>query len=221
MVKGSRAEMFCTLPDKCMELQGFLDEGLFEKSTTIGNYGTGQTSYVPKSGSIEMKVGMPVKRVAGKDRTYELAEDNNFDCVIRADPTGIPPVEEGDPLREALLQFPVIGVNYHIPLCDDNAEVEAGDAIVWTGSKWDKAGLGAEISGVVLIAVEGATANSGKYIDCFCPAIAKFVDGADVSLLTTKVATLEETTETLEETIGDEETPASILGRIKALEDAE
>lgn len=214
MVKGQRKEAFCTLPDKCMELQGFLDEGLFDKSTTIGDYGTGQVSYVPKVGTTVYETGMPVKRVAGKDRTYELAEDNNFDCVIIADPRGLPPVEEGDPLREALLQFPVIGVNYHIPLCDDNAEVSAGDAIVWTGSKWDKAGLGAEISGVVLIAVEGASANSGKYIDCFCPAIAKFVDGADVSLLTTKVGTLEET-------IGDEETPSSILGRIKALEDAE
>lgn len=234
MVKGSRAEMFCTIPGKCMELQGFLDEGLFDKSTTIGNYGTGQVSYVPKAGSVELKAGMPVKRVAGKDRTFELAEDNNFDAVIRGDLEGIPPIAEGDPLREALLEFPVIGVNYHVPLCDDNEEVEAGDAIVWTGSKWDKAGLGAEINGVVLIAVEGASANSGKYIDCFCPAIAKFVEGADISLLTTKVATLEEVIgdeeteasivgaiKTISQAIGDEDTPASILGRIKALESQE
>ena len=35
MVKGQRQEMFFSLPDKCMKLQGYLDEGLFTKGATI------------------------------------------------------------------------------------------------------------------------------------------------------------------------------------------
>lgn len=165
MVKGQRAEMFCTLPDKCMELQGYLDEGLFVKSTTITDYGTGVNNYTPDTGSEALVVGIPVVQVAGKDRTYEKAEDNFFDAVIRADPTGLPPVTENDELREALLQFITPSLDYHIPLADDNSAISAGDYVGWTGSEWDKLD---EAAGWVFKAKESATANSGKYIDAYC-----------------------------------------------------
>lgn len=165
MVKGQRAEMFCTLPDKCMELQGYLDEGLFVKSTTITDYGTGVNNYTPDTGSEALVVGIPVVQVAGKDRTYAKAEDNFFDAVIRADPTGLPPVSENDELREALLQFITPSLDYHIPLADDNSAISAGDYVGWTGSKWDKL---SEAAGWVFKAKESATANSGKYIDAYC-----------------------------------------------------
>ena len=164
MVKGQREEAFCTIPDKCMELQGYLDEGLFTKSTTIGDYGTGQNSYVPVTASKLCVVGTPVKRKAGADRTFEKASDNDFDAVIRADPEGIPPVEATDDKRQALLEFPLVGFNYHIPLADDNSAIEAGDTVGWTGTKWDKV---SDPVGFIFIAVEGATANSGKYIDAY------------------------------------------------------
>ena len=168
MVKGQRAEMFCTLPDKCMELQGFLDEGLFVKSTTITDYGTGVVNYEPDSGSEALVVGTPVVQVAGKDRTYAKAEDNCFIAVIRADPTGHVPVTENDELREALLQFITPSLDYHIPLSDDNKAIVAGDYVGWTGTKWDKLD---KAEGVVLVAKEAATANSGKYIDAYCSMI--------------------------------------------------
>lgn len=168
MVKGQRAEMFCTLPDKCMELQGFLDEGLFVKSQTITDYGTGVTNYEPAEGSEALVVGIPVVQVEGKDRTYAKAEDNGFIAVIRADPTGHVPITENDEPREALLQFITPCLDYHIPLADDNAAIVAGDYVGWTGTKWDKLD---DASGVVLVAKEAATANSGKYIDAYCTMI--------------------------------------------------
>lgn len=173
MVKGQRAEMFCTLPDKCMELQGFLDEGLFIKSITITDYGTGVVNYEPDTGSEALVVGTPVVQVAGKDRTYAKAEDNSFIAVIRTDPTGHVPVTENDEPREALLQFITPSLDYHIPLADDNSAIEAGDYVGWTGSKWDKLD---DASGVVLIAKEAATANSGKYIDAYCTMILPIED---------------------------------------------
>lgn len=174
MVKGNRAEMFCTLPDKCMELQAYLDEGLFVKDEdAIGNYGTGITTYTPASGTIKHKVGMPLMPVSGKDRTYKASDDGNFIAVIRADPEGIPPVQATDDLRQALIQFIQAGYNYHIPLADNNQAIVAGDFIgVTVGSdgtvSWDK---GDGTSNVTLIAVEGASANSGKYIDAYCVSV--------------------------------------------------
>lgn len=174
MVQGQREEAFCTIPNKCMELQGYLDEGLFTKSKTIGDYGTGQNSYVPVTASKLCVAGTPVKRKAGVDRTYEKASDNEFDAVVRADPEGIPPVLETDDKRQALLEFPLVGFNYHIPLADDNAKIDAGDTVGWTGSKWDKV---ADPTGFVFEAVEGASANSGKYIDAFLKRIAPSESG--------------------------------------------
>lgn len=164
MVQGQREEAFCTIPDKCMELQGYLDEGLFTKSTTIGDYGTGQNSYVPVTASKLCVVGTPVVRKSGEDRTFVKASDNEFDAVIRADPEGIPPVGATDDKRQALLEFPLVGFNYHIPLADDNSAIDAGDTVGWTGTKWDKV---SDPTGFVFVAVEGASANSGKYIDAF------------------------------------------------------
>lgn len=164
MVQGQREETFCTIPNKCMELQGYLDEGLFTKAKAIGDYGSGINTYVPVTASKEIKVGMPVVRVEGEDRTFEKATDNNFDAVVRADPEGIPPVLETDDKRQALLEFPLVGFNYHIPLVDDNAKIVAGDTVGWTGTDWDKV---SDPTGLVFVAVEGAPANSGKYIDAF------------------------------------------------------
>ena len=169
MVKGQRKLAFCTIPDICMELQGYLDEGLFtnakDSSTVIGDYGTGINAYVPVTPSKVLEAGIPVKRVAGENRTFEKSDDSNFDAVILTDPEGFVPLADGDTKREALLQFPQMNFNYHIPLPDDNPEIQANDIIIWDGSKWDKST--SVVAGYNFVSVEDAPANSGKYIDCY------------------------------------------------------
>lgn len=66
------------------------------------------------------------------------------------------------------MQFITPCLDYHIPLANDNAAIVAGDYVGWTGTKWDKLN---DASGVVLVAKEAATANSGKYIDAYCTMI--------------------------------------------------
>lgn len=161
MVKGQRAEAFCTIPDKCMELQGFLDEGEFDVATGLD----GREVLVLADPTKECKAGTPVVRVAGKDRTYEKASTNDFDAIVRADAMPVKTIKE-DEMREALLEFPLVGFNYHIPLADDNKAISAGDIVGWTGTKWDKLTSSQQV-GLIFVAIESATANSGKYIDAF------------------------------------------------------
>lgn len=160
MVKGERQGMFCTIPNKCMELHGYLEEGGLRTIKGLD----GQEILVPVNENRECKVGTPVQRLMNSDRTFYKATDNDFVAVVRADPLPSRVIKEDDK-REALLQFMLIGFNYHIPLCDDNKEIKAGDIVGWTGTKWDK--LESTTNGYIFEAVEGANANSGRYIDAY------------------------------------------------------
>lgn len=163
-------KMFNTVPERALITSYFLNEGLFEEQEGVTTKGadTIMVNKLADAGKMIVR-GDLVKLSASPDYAVEKCADNAYYGVIVADPVGVPPTANGMPLREGAVEHIQPGEKYHLKLADDNAEVSPTDIIVATSGEFDVSAT--KESGVVLIALESADANSGKYIDVFCQEI--------------------------------------------------
>ena len=156
-----------TVPERALITSYFLNEGLFEEQDGITTKGsdTIMVNKVADAGKMIVR-GDLVKLSASPDYAVEKVATNDYLGVIVADPVGVPPETNGMPLREASVEHIEAGNKYHLKLKDTNNAVVPGKYIVATSGEFDVSDT--KVAGVVLVALESATANSGKYIDVYC-----------------------------------------------------
>lgn len=160
-------KMFNTVPERALITSYFLNEGLFEEQEGVTTKGA-DTIMVNKTADAGKMIvrGDLVKLSASPDYAVEKCTDNAYYGVIVADPVGVPPLTSGMPLREGAVEHIQPGEKYHLKLKDTNGAVTPGKFIVASSGEFDVSDT--KVAGVVLIALESAGANSGKYIDVFC-----------------------------------------------------
>lgn len=163
-------KMFNTVPERALITSYFLNEGLFEEQEGVTTKGadTIMVNKIADAGKMIVR-GDLVKLSTSPDYAVQKCADNAYYGVIVADPVGVPPTASGMPLREGAVEHIQPGEKYHLKLVDNNAEVSPTDIIVATGGEFNVSAT--KEPGVVLIALESADANSGKYIDVFCQEI--------------------------------------------------
>ena len=161
---------FGTFPEYVAAIGVALEEGLFEKVSGITTKGYEDTYInISEDEGKEIQKGNVVEFVSGVDeRTVQHLGSGIAAGIIRADPRGVPPTAEGMDLREATLELFQPGLPYHFELADDNDKILSGDIIVYdtTKKKFDKGT--APSAGYIFTAMESASENSGKVIDCLC-----------------------------------------------------
>jgi hypothetical protein len=165
-----------TVPERALITSYFLNEGLFEEQAGVTTKGadTIMVNKVADAGKM-IERGALVKLSATPDYAVEKCANNDYLGVVVADPVGVPPTAVGMALREASVEHIEPGNKYHIKLTDANKQCAPGNFIVATSGAFDVSAT--RKSGVVLVALESATANSGKYIDVYCEQI-KYVEPA-------------------------------------------
>lgn len=154
--------MMDTIRDRTLEVGYFLNEGLFTEveGVTI----KGSDSVKTADGIIQS--GDMVSLDTTKDYTVKKENTNKYMGYVIADPKGEPPVASGDELRRASVGHVIAGSRYHLNLKDDNKACIPGKYIINTATGFDVSDT--KVDGVVLVAVESANANSGKFIDVVC-----------------------------------------------------
>lgn len=163
----ARTEIFDTIPGRTLETGYDLEEGLFVEQPGVSYKGSGSIMVnAPADAGKQIICGDRVSLVTDKDYTVQKEITNEYMGYIIADPEGEPPVIEEDRKRRAGVGHMQPGNKYHLNLIDTNKACSPGKYIVNTATGFDVSDT--KVNGVVLVAVESADANSGKFIDVFC-----------------------------------------------------